>query len=130
MVLVLCFEVDFFFMVNVSVHRVIYSLPTYSITCCITSHLTRLSLSKSCCCNVDRFQHRELRREAEVQITGKQSLAEGTVRARGLAGESEVDEVTQAQSTSHCTSVARLHVVAVTPVNAVNTCTESREERS
>lgn len=56
----------------------------------------------------------------------RQSLAEGTVRARGLAG--EVDEVTRAQSTSHCTSVARLHVVAVTPVNAVNTCREAREK--
>lgn len=50
MVLVLCFEVV---MVNVSVHRVIYSLPTDSITCCTASHLTRLSLSKSCCCSVD-----------------------------------------------------------------------------
>lgn len=58
----------------------------------------------------------------------RQSLAEGTVRARGLAGESEADEVTQAQSTSHCTSVARLHVVTVPPIDAVNTCTECKEK--
>lgn len=59
----------------------------------------------------------------------RQSLAEGTVRARGLAGGSEADEVTQANSTSHCTSVAWLHVVTVPPVDAVNTCTEREERR-
>lgn len=41
-------------------------------------------------------------------------------------GELEVDEVTQAESTSHCTSVTRLHVVAVAPVDTVNTCTETQ----
>lgn len=33
------------------------------------------------------------------------------------------NEEMQAQSSTHCTSVAWLHMVAVTPVNAVNTCT-------
>lgn len=41
-------------------------------------------------------------------------------------GELEVDEVTRAESTSHCTSVTRLHVVAVAPVDTVNTYTETQ----
>ena len=47
-------------------------------------------------------------------------------RASGLAGVGG-DEVTGARPTSHRTSVARLQVVAVAPVDAVNTCTETRK---
>lgn len=38
-------------------------------------------------------------------------------------------KVMPAQSSTHCTSVAWLHMVAVTPVYAVNTCKEKSESK-